>query len=189
MSNGWTSLIDPHCETAAAAIENIADAVTHARFVGTDPSSDEVVLMKILHVSWVCFLLELLQSVLNYSQVLRTLLLTPAGAMLTNESVCEIMQSCFRICFEMRLSGAILDVNAQFSGWYSWNISELLRKSAEHTLMDMVQLLFSRLPQFKEDVRWTHTMKKVCFTFDFWPLFILILLTAENAHWWNGSLT
>uniref|UniRef100_A0A8C0KBL2 Golgi-specific brefeldin A-resistance guanine nucleotide exchange factor 1 n=1 Tax=Canis lupus dingo TaxID=286419 RepID=A0A8C0KBL2_CANLU len=91
----------------------MADAVTHARFVGTDPASDEVVLMKIL-------------------QVLRTLLLTPAGAHLTNESVCEIMQSCFRICFEMRLS-------------------ELLRKSAEHTLVDMVQLLFTRLPQFKEE--------------------------------------
>ncbi|XP_073421321.1 Golgi-specific brefeldin A-resistance guanine nucleotide exchange factor 1-like isoform X3 [Dendrobates tinctorius] len=91
----------------------MADAVTHARFVGTDPASDEVVLMKIL-------------------QVLRTLLLTPVGAHLTNESVCEIMQSCFRICFEMRLS-------------------ELLRKSAEHTLVDMVQLLFSRLPQFKEE--------------------------------------
>lgn len=60
--------------------------MTHARFVGTDPSSDEVVLMKIL-------------------QVLRTLLLTPVGAHLTNESVCEIMQSCFRICFELRLSG------------------------------------------------------------------------------------
>jgi len=40
-------------------------------------------------------------------QVLHTLLLTPAGAMLSNESVCEIMQSCFRICFEMRLSGMI----------------------------------------------------------------------------------
>ena len=38
-------------------------------------------------------------------QVLRTLLLTPVGAHLTNESVCEIMQSCFRICFELRLSG------------------------------------------------------------------------------------
>ena len=38
-------------ESAAPAIENIADAVTHARFVGTDPGSDEVVLMKILHVS------------------------------------------------------------------------------------------------------------------------------------------
>ncbi|KAK3091515.1 hypothetical protein FSP39_020408 [Pinctada imbricata] len=116
-------LVDPSTETAPAAIENIADAVTHARFVGTDPGSDEVVLMKILHV-------------------LRTLLLSPAGALLTNESVCEIMQSCFRICFEMRLS-------------------ELLRKSAEHTLMDMVQLLFSRLPQFKEDPKWLANMKKL----------------------------
>ncbi|XP_069837951.1 Golgi-specific brefeldin A-resistance guanine nucleotide exchange factor 1 [Dendropsophus ebraccatus] len=107
------ALIDPVHDGTAEGIENMADAVTHARFVGTDPASDEVVLMKIL-------------------QVLRTLLLTPVGAHLTNESVCEIMQSCFRICFEMRLS-------------------ELLRKSAEHTLVDMVQLLFSRLPQFKEE--------------------------------------
>ncbi|XP_042193056.1 Golgi-specific brefeldin A-resistance guanine nucleotide exchange factor 1 [Callorhinchus milii] len=108
-------LIDLSHDGAAEGIENMADAVTHARFVGTDPASDEVVLMKIL-------------------QVLRTLLLTPVGAHLTNESVCEIMQSCFRICFEMRLS-------------------ELLRKSAEHTLVDMVQLLFSRLPQFKEEAK------------------------------------
>ncbi|PIK45931.1 putative golgi-specific brefeldin A-resistance guanine nucleotide exchange factor 1 isoform X2 [Apostichopus japonicus] len=64
--------------------------------------------------------------------VLRTLLLTPVGAFLSNESVCEIMQSCFRICFETRLS-------------------ELLRKSAEHTLIDMVQLLFARLPHFREE--------------------------------------
>uniref|UniRef100_A0A672MXB4 Golgi-specific brefeldin A-resistance guanine nucleotide exchange factor 1 n=1 Tax=Sinocyclocheilus grahami TaxID=75366 RepID=A0A672MXB4_SINGR len=97
-------LIDANHEGAAEGIENMADAVTHARFVGTDPASDEVVLMKIL-------------------QVLRTLLLTPVGAHLTNESVCEIMQSCFRICFEMRLS-------------------ELLRKSAEHTLVDMCFDLF-----------------------------------------------
>ena len=40
-------------------------------------------------------------------------------------------------------------------------ISELLRKSAEHTLMDMVQLLFTRLPQFKEDPKWVANMKKV----------------------------
>uniref|UniRef100_S4RTD5 Golgi brefeldin A resistant guanine nucleotide exchange factor 1 n=1 Tax=Petromyzon marinus TaxID=7757 RepID=S4RTD5_PETMA len=106
-------LIDPAHDGAAAAAENMADAITHARFVGTDPASDEVVLMKIL-------------------QVLRMLLLTPVGSHLTNESVCEIMQSCFRICFESRLS-------------------ELLRKSAEHTLVDMVQLLFARLPEFKEE--------------------------------------
>jgi len=42
--------LEPRGDKAAIAIENIADAVTHARFVGTDPGSDEVVLMKILHV-------------------------------------------------------------------------------------------------------------------------------------------
>ena len=30
------------------AVENLADAVTHARFVGTDSGNDEVVLMKII---------------------------------------------------------------------------------------------------------------------------------------------
>ncbi|CAN7993472.1 unnamed protein product, partial [Ixodes hexagonus] len=105
-------LIDHRLESAASAAESVADAVTHARFMGTDPASDEVVLMKIL-------------------LVLRSLLLSPVGALLSNESVCEMMQSCIRICFELRLS-------------------ELLRKSAEQALMDMVQLLFCRLPQFSE---------------------------------------
>lgn len=36
---------------ASSAVESIADAVTHARFIGTSPSNDEVVLMKILQVS------------------------------------------------------------------------------------------------------------------------------------------
>ena len=47
----FSNISEPKNETSAPAIENIADAVTHARFVGTDPGSDEVVLMKILHVS------------------------------------------------------------------------------------------------------------------------------------------
>ncbi|RUS73129.1 hypothetical protein EGW08_019109 [Elysia chlorotica] len=51
------------------------------------------------------------------------------------------MQSCFRICFEMKLS-------------------ELLRKSAENTLRDMVQLLFTRLPYFKEDPKWINSINK-----------------------------
>lgn len=105
-------LIDHRLESAASAAESIADAVTHARFVGLDPASDEVVLMKIL-------------------LVLRSLLLSPVGVLLSNESVCEMMQSCIRICFETRLT-------------------DLLRKSAEQALMDMVQLLFCRLPQFSE---------------------------------------
>ena len=42
-------------------------------------------------------------------------MLTAAGVQLTNESVCEIMQSCFRICFEMRLSGLYLSSMLGFS--------------------------------------------------------------------------
>ncbi|CAG2065306.1 unnamed protein product, partial [Timema podura] len=102
--------IDPTSKSVATTVENIADAVTHARFVGTDQASDGVVLLKIL-------------------QVLRTLILSPEGSMLTNESVCEIMLSCFRICFETRLSGhrqgknkstdARLNVLHSFSRLYS----------------------------------------------------------------------
>ena len=54
-------------------------------------------------------------------------------------------------------------------------ITELLRKSAEHTLMDMVQLLFSRLPQFKEDPKWSANMKKVSVLLCFIPTHIGLL--------------
>lgn len=95
-------------------MENIADSVTHARFVGADSSSDGTVLLRIV-------------------QVLKTLMLSPEGSALSNESVCEIILSCFRICFETRLN-------------------ELLRRTAEHALRDMILLLFMRLPQFVEDL-------------------------------------
>ena len=41
-------LIDCGKSGVKIAVENLADAVTHARFVGTDSNSDEVVLMKII---------------------------------------------------------------------------------------------------------------------------------------------
>ena len=43
-------MVDPEHDAAAIAVESLAAAVTHARFVGTDSASDEVVMMKILHV-------------------------------------------------------------------------------------------------------------------------------------------
>lgn len=116
-------LIDPTHPSLAGTVEAIADAVTHARFVGTDQASDGVVLMKIV-------------------QVLRTLLLNPEGTVLTNESVCEVMLSCIRICFEPRLN-------------------ELLRKTAEHALKDIVLLLFMRLPQFTEERTTAGFIKKL----------------------------
>ncbi|XP_050424848.1 Golgi-specific brefeldin A-resistance guanine nucleotide exchange factor 1 isoform X2 [Adelges cooleyi] len=88
-------------------VENIADAITHTRFLGTEKTSDAIVLMKTL-------------------QVLYCLIMSPEGEYLPNESVCEIMMSCFRFCFEVRLS-------------------EFVRSYAEYCLKDIIQLLFSRL--------------------------------------------
>ncbi|KAL6262377.1 hypothetical protein P5V15_007466 [Pogonomyrmex californicus] len=116
-------LVDPNHPAIASCVEAIADAVTHARFVGADASGGGVVLMRVL-------------------QVLRALMLSSAGDYLSNESVCEIMLSCFRICFETRLS-------------------EILRKTAEHCLRDMVQHLFTRLPQFVDDIRALPNIKKM----------------------------
>lgn len=113
---------DPTHPNLSTTVDKIADAVTHARFVGTDQASDGVVLLRIIYL-------------------LRTLMLNPEGSALTNESVCEIMLSCFRICFEPRLN-------------------ELLRKNAEQTLKEIVQLLFMRLPQFSEE-RSTASLKKM----------------------------
>uniref|UniRef100_A0A182PGX0 SEC7 domain-containing protein n=1 Tax=Anopheles epiroticus TaxID=199890 RepID=A0A182PGX0_9DIPT len=114
-------LIDPTHSTLAATVENIADAVTHARFVGTDQTSDGVVLMKII-------------------QVLRTLVLSPEGSALSDESMCDIILSCFRLCFEPRLN-------------------ELVRRTAENALKDIVLLLFMRLPQFVEGGGSYNTLK------------------------------
>lgn len=113
---------DPTHPNLSTTVDKIADAVTHARFVGTDQASDGVVLLRIIYL-------------------LRTLMLNPEGSALTNESVCEIMLSCFRICFEPRLN-------------------EILRKNAEQTLKEIVQLLFMRLPQFSEE-RSTASLKKM----------------------------
>ncbi|XP_039604270.1 Golgi-specific brefeldin A-resistance guanine nucleotide exchange factor 1-like [Polypterus senegalus] len=105
-------LIVSSCKGAAQVINKVTEAVTHATFVGTDPAVDEIVLLNIL-------------------QILKTLLLVPVGAYLTDESVCDIIKCCFQMCFDMSLSA-------------------LLRKSCEQTLVDVVRHLFLRLNYFEE---------------------------------------
>ena len=93
------------------------------RFVGVDPSADEVVLMKIL-------------------SVLRTLMLMPIGLLLTNESVCEIMQSTFRICFEVSISS----LNGYSPQWKRW-CSNLVRSFNQlkcHSLMCISHFFLTR---------------------------------------------
>uniref|UniRef100_A0A8D8XWE5 Golgi-specific brefeldin A-resistance guanine nucleotide exchange factor 1 n=2 Tax=Cacopsylla melanoneura TaxID=428564 RepID=A0A8D8XWE5_9HEMI len=106
------SLIDPGGPNVGACVCKTAEAVTRPKF--SNPDLDSVVLMRML-------------------LVLRNLVLSPIGVYLTNENICEIMSSIFRICFETRLT-------------------ELLRKYAEHCLKEIVQCLFTQLSQFSEDL-------------------------------------
>ncbi|XP_050322826.1 Golgi-specific brefeldin A-resistance guanine nucleotide exchange factor 1 [Bactrocera neohumeralis] len=117
-----SGLIDPTSTNLAVTVENIVDAVTHARFMGTDQSSDGVTLFCVV-------------------EVLHTLMRSPEGSVLSNEAVCEVMLSCFKICFEPRLN-------------------ELLRRYAKKALKDMVYLLFMRLPQFSEDRNTANVLRK-----------------------------
>uniref|UniRef100_A0A1A9WV30 SEC7 domain-containing protein n=1 Tax=Glossina brevipalpis TaxID=37001 RepID=A0A1A9WV30_9MUSC len=116
-------LLDPTSKTLAGTVENIVDAVTNARFMVTDQSSDGVTLFHIV-------------------EVLHTIMRGPEGSVLTNEAVCEIVISCLRICFDQKYN-------------------ELLRRSAEQALKDMVLLLFMRLPQFSEDCKDSNLAQKI----------------------------
>lgn len=100
-------------DEVAEIVEKIADTVTHTRFVGADVASDGAVLLKVV-------------------QILRLLMVSPEGKFLSNESICEIMLSCFRICFEPKMN-------------------DLLRRTAETALKDMVLAIFVQLPTFVED--------------------------------------
>ncbi|KAK8372443.1 hypothetical protein O3P69_019818, partial [Scylla paramamosain] len=62
--------------SVSAAAEGISSAVTRARFIGTESAADEAVLFGIL---W----------------VLRALVLSRAGVLLSNDSICEILNSAF----------------------------------------------------------------------------------------------
>uniref|UniRef100_A0A0K0G494 SEC7 domain-containing protein n=1 Tax=Strongyloides venezuelensis TaxID=75913 RepID=A0A0K0G494_STRVS len=109
-------LIDDNSIKASIAVESITQAITRAKFMGgSDNGSDECVLLKIV-------------------QALRSLIMSKYGRLLSDESVCEMIQSCFKMAFEL-------------------TFSELLRKVCESTLMDMTQVIFNRLPSFEENVR------------------------------------
>ena len=107
------SLIDARSARVAHTMHAIGYAVTHCRFEATDPDSDEVVLMKILHV-------------------LRACVRGSAGRLISDDMVYEMVQTCFRMAFQSRLS-------------------ELLRKTAEQTLLDVLLVVFARYGEYDEE--------------------------------------
>jgi len=108
-----SSLVSEQDEDIARAMWHIGFTVTHCRFEATDPDSDEVVLSKILQVLLAC-------------------VRGAAGRLITDDMVCEMVQTCYRMAFQGRLS-------------------ELLRKTAEQTLLQVLLVVFARYGEYDAD--------------------------------------
>ena len=91
----------------SVAMQLLSSAITHCRFEATDSATDEIVLLRIL---------KLMESMIS----------GPAGPVLGDESVCEMMETGISMCCQHRLS-------------------ELLRRSAEIAMVSMCQVVFERL--------------------------------------------
>jgi brefeldin A-resistance guanine nucleotide exchange factor 1 len=88
-------------------MQSLSAAITHCRFEASDSAADEVVLLLIL---------KLMEGMLS----------GPGGDLLSDESVCEMMETGLSMCCQARLS-------------------ELLRRSAEMSMIKMCQVIFERL--------------------------------------------
>lgn len=91
----------------------LSTAITHCRFEASDSAADEIVLLRILN---------LMQGMLS----------GPGGNLLSDESVCEMMETGLSICCQSRLS-------------------EILKRSAEMSMVKMAQIIFERLKHLENE--------------------------------------
>ncbi|XP_050236466.1 ARF guanine-nucleotide exchange factor GNOM [Mercurialis annua] len=101
-------VIDQNTVNVEDAMHLVVDAVTSCRFEVTDPASEEVVLMKIL-------------------QVLLSCMKSKASVTLSNQHVCTIVNTCFRIVHQAGSKG------------------ELLQRFARQTMHELIRCIFSHL--------------------------------------------
>lgn len=107
------NLISCESPRLSVAMQSLSAAITHCRFEASDSAADEIVLLRIL---------KLMEGMLS----------GPGGNLLSDESVCEMMETGLSMCCQSRLS-------------------ELLRRSAEMSMIKMCQVIFERLKFLEEE--------------------------------------
>ncbi|KAI9027406.1 hypothetical protein CLU79DRAFT_697591 [Phycomyces nitens] len=107
---GIIGLQSPNIGTAMNAL---AKAATRCKFEASDAASDELVLLKML-------------------QLLQIILTSECGQVLSDEAVCEMMETGLSMCCQMRLS-------------------EMLRRSAEHVMINIIVAMFERLKVLEDE--------------------------------------
>lgn len=109
-------VLDLNTVSIEDAMHLVVDAVTSCRFELTDPASEEVVLMKILQVLLAC-------------------MKSKVSIVLSNQHVCTIVNTCFRVVHQAGTKG------------------ELLQRIARHTMHELVRCIFSHLPDIDNTER------------------------------------
>ncbi|KAL6982190.1 hypothetical protein U1Q18_023803 [Sarracenia purpurea var. burkii] len=136
-------VIDLNSVNVEDAMHLVVDAVTSCRFEVTDPASEEVVLMKILQALLAC-------------------VKSKASILLSNQHVCTIVNTCFRVVHQAGTNG------------------ELLQRIARHTMHELIRCIFSHLQNVNntEGLLQQHgsSIKQVCGHF----LFLLFFAHGCN---------
>ncbi|KAL9088934.1 MAG: hypothetical protein Q9165_005991 [Trypethelium subeluteriae] len=101
------NIISRESPKLALGMQLLSSAITHCRFEATNSAADEIVLLRIL---------KLMEGMIS----------GPGGDILSDESVCEMMETGLSMCCQVRLS-------------------EVLRRSAEISMVTMCQTIFQRL--------------------------------------------
>ncbi|ORZ10721.1 hypothetical protein BCR42DRAFT_333206 [Absidia repens] len=106
-------IIGLHSPSIAFAMNALSSAATRCKFEASDAASDELVLLRML-------------------QVLQVTLTSECGQVLSDEAVCEMMETGLSMCCQMRLT-------------------DMLRRSAEYVMMKMVVSIFERLKTLDDE--------------------------------------
>ncbi|CAO3585256.1 unnamed protein product [Absidia cylindrospora] len=106
-------IIGLHSPSIAFAMNALSSAATRCKFEASDAASDELVLLRML-------------------QVLQVTLTSECGQVLSDEAVCEMMETGLSMCCQMRLT-------------------DMLRRSAEYVMVKMVVSIFERLKTLDDE--------------------------------------
>ena len=118
--------IDKDSPNIARAMQRLAVAATHCKFVASDSVSDEIVLLKIL-------------------QVLRIALTSGPGDYLSDESVCSMIETGLSMCFQLQLSGTIMIYRACFvlsldAFFFFFFFSNIVHSTIHHYFRDVTKV-------------------------------------------------
>ncbi|EPS60000.1 hypothetical protein M569_14803, partial [Genlisea aurea] len=138
------------------AMHLVVDAVTSCRFEVTDPTSEEVVLTKILQVLLAC-------------------VKSKASVVLSNQHVCTIVNTCFRIVHQ------------------AGSKSELLQRFSRHTMNELIRCIFSHLPDVDRTegslVKGVNSLKNKTGGVDSDSTFVRSSENGNGTHDFDGQLS